>query len=402
MIRRRKKRLTDVHEIIIIMQMLACNKNNNVRIIHHSNRKKATMGLTFSLEKDGQFDQKLYDSYIASDDKIGDLTGKVVAITGTTSGSLGYYVAKAAVAKKAKLVLLLNRESSRSAKTEADVKEGAGEETTVKTIPTDLLSFESVKKAAAVISEISEKNGGLDVLCCNAGIMAMEDKRSVDGFDVQMQANHLSHYLLTKMCMSSLEKAAESRGEARIVFHSSSARYGEDLESKYFEKSDPGTLGGDTSDAKQMFLGHKGSWTRYHQSKLANSVFAMALHDKLQEKGSKVKALSCDPGWAHSNLQTNSMKKGTMGGGFARIGSWIGHSAADGSLGCAMACFSQEANSGDFYMPDKTGGMRGAPVKSILEGKPLKSGGEKESLSAENKRIIMDCSEKAFGFNSTL
>lgn len=360
------------------------------------------MGGTFSVEKDaGHFTQDLYDSYIASDDKLSDLSGKVVAITGTTTGSLGYFVAKAAVAKKAKHVILLNRESSRSAKTETDVKEGASEGTTVQTIPIDLLSFDSVKKAAAEVNKVADKNGGLDVLCCNAGIMAMEDKRTDDGFDLQIQANQLSHYLLMKTVLPSLEKATESRKESRIVFHSSSARYGKDLEAKYFEKCEPGTLGGDgASDFSQMMFGKGGSWTRYHQSKLANSAFIMALHDKLQEKGSKVKAISCEPGWAHSNLQTNAIKEGTMSNGFAKVGAYVGHSAADGSLGCVMACFAPDANSGDFYMPDSMGGMRGAPFKSIVGGKPFKT--EKESLSEKNKKTIIESCEKAFGFSSTL
>ena len=39
-----------------------------------------------------------------------------------------------------------------------------------------------------------------------------------------MQTNHLSHFLLTQLCMPALETAASLRGEARIVNHSSCAR----------------------------------------------------------------------------------------------------------------------------------------------------------------------------------
>ena len=60
--------------------------------------------------------QALYDSYVESEFK--DLSGKVVAITGTSPGSIGFYLAKAAVAKNAKYVLLLNRESERAVKAE--------------------------------------------------------------------------------------------------------------------------------------------------------------------------------------------------------------------------------------------------------------------------------------------
>lgn len=44
-------------------------------------------------------------------------------------------------------------------------------------------------------------------------------------------------------------------------------------------------------------------WERYHQSKLANVVFVRALHEKLQAKGSKVKAVSAHPGLAATDLQ---------------------------------------------------------------------------------------------------
>ena len=66
---------------------------------------------------------------------------------------------------------------------------------------------------------MSSTYGGLDVLVNNAGVMMQPDHRTTDCFDVQMQTNHLSHFLLTKMLMPSLEMAAFSRGEARVVQH---------------------------------------------------------------------------------------------------------------------------------------------------------------------------------------
>ena len=81
-----------------------------------------------------------------------------------------------------------------------------------------------------ISNKISEKNGGLDILACNTSIMAMNDDRTVDGFNVEIQACHLSHAMLTKQCMSSLQQAAKTRDEARVVFQSLMARYGDDLE----------------------------------------------------------------------------------------------------------------------------------------------------------------------------
>mmetsp|Transcript_109960 Transcript_109960/g.342837 ORF Transcript_109960/g.342837 Transcript_109960/m.342837 type:complete len:115 (-) Transcript_109960:191-535(-) len=83
-------------------------------------------------------------------------------------------------------------------------------------IPCDLMSFKSVRAAAdKMCADFSQK--GMDALVNNAGIMAFKDKATEDGCDVQMQTNHLSHFLLAKLCMPLLETAASLRGEARIV-----------------------------------------------------------------------------------------------------------------------------------------------------------------------------------------
>ena len=51
-----------------------------------------------------------------------------------------------------------------------------------------------------------------------------KDAATVDGYDSQMQTNHLSHFLLTKELLPLLEKAAALRGEARVVTLTSLAR----------------------------------------------------------------------------------------------------------------------------------------------------------------------------------
>ena len=51
-----------------------------------------------------------------------------------------------------------------------------------------------------------------------AGVMALEDKAAKDGYDVQMQTNHLSHFLLTALLWERLLAAPEG---ARVVQHSS-------------------------------------------------------------------------------------------------------------------------------------------------------------------------------------
>ena len=166
-----------------------------------------------------------------------DMTGKVAAITGTTSGT-GFVCARE-IAKKGGAVLLLNRQSDRATtalkQLQSEVPNGEFE-----AIACDLQSFTSVKKAA---EEIKSKYQVLDILVNNAGVMALQDKATADGYDVQMQTNVISHFLLTKELFPLLKKSQE----ARIVNHSSMARLGGPLESKYFG-ANGGNLGGDGTE----------------------------------------------------------------------------------------------------------------------------------------------------------
>ncbi len=155
-----------------------------------------------------------------------DMTGRIVAVTGTTTGT-GYFCARE-LAKRGATVLLLNRASSRSESSLATLKE-AVPGATFDPIVCDLQDFDSVRAAIAVIASKYDK---LDVLCNNAGVMALEDYATKDGYDVQMQTNCLSHFLLTRDLMPLLKKS----DDARIVNHSSGARIGPPLEEKYFAK----------------------------------------------------------------------------------------------------------------------------------------------------------------------
>jgi NAD(P)-dependent dehydrogenase (short-subunit alcohol dehydrogenase family) len=228
-----------------------------------------------------------------------DVSGKVFAITGTTSGT--GFVAAQTVAQHNGVVLLLNRPSSRSVeslkKLQAAVPEG-------KFVPIDcdLQDFASVRKA---IAEIKEKYTSLYCLSNNAGIMATPDEITNDGYDKQMQTNHLSHFLLTKELFPLLLASSKEHGDARIVQHSSLGRHGtigNILDEKYLDKYEKdGMLGGDVGG--RPYNGP--DWQRYYQTKLANSVFCQALHHKLvgnDDDRKNILSLAAHPGMAFTNL----------------------------------------------------------------------------------------------------
>ena len=283
-----------------------------------------------------------------------DMTGKVVAITGTTSGT-GYVCARE-LAKLGAHVLLLNRESERSAaalaKLEQEVPNGK-----LTAVTCDLQDFDSVRAAA---QRINEEHDVLDVLCNNAGVMALPDRATKDGYDVQMQTNSISPFLLTKELFPLLKKSKDGR----IVNHTSMARLGAPHEAKYFAKQG-GDLGGDgTEEENAAFEGPR--WQRYHQTKLANCTFTYGLQKKLEENQiGNVKVLLAHPGLAATNLQTTTAGTGGMdlGSGFMANA----QTAEDGALGIIRGCADPEAQSGDFYGPEKwTGFPDKLPPEDLL------------------------------------
>jgi NAD(P)-dependent dehydrogenase (short-subunit alcohol dehydrogenase family) len=275
-----------------------------------------------------------------------DMTNKVVAITGTTSGT-GFVCARE-VAKKGATVILLNRESERAKKSHQQLLESVPSGK-FDLIACDLQSFESVRNAMKVIRSKYQK---VDVLVNNAGVMALKDEATVDGYDVQMQTNCISHFLITKELFPLLKKSEE----ARIVNHSSMARLGGPLEMKYFEKNG-GNLGGNGTDEENAnFQGPR--WERYHQTKLANCAFTYGLKKKFEENGiSDIIPLLAHPGLALTNLQITTAADGGMEGNSEFMNQ--AQTAEDGATGIIRATMDKNVKPGDFFGP--AAGWKGFP-----------------------------------------
>lgn len=302
-----------------------------------------------------------------------DMTGKVAAVTGTTSGT-GYVCARE-LAKKGATVILLNRESDRSQKSleslTSEVPNGKFE-----AVACDLQNFDSVRAAT---DQIKANYEVLDVLVNNAGVMALPDKATNDGYDVQMQTNVISHFLLTKELYPLLKES----DEARIVNHSSMARLGGPLSAEYFGKNG-GNLGGDgTEEENNGFQGPR--WERYHQTKLANCAFTYGLKKKLEEAGvTNVLPLLAHPGLAATNLQITTAETGGMDAESEFM--QRAQSPEDGATGIIRASMDSEAKSGNFYGP--TAGWSGFP--DLLEP-------EEFLYSDETININWEGCEKAVG-----
>ena len=290
------------------------------------------------------------------------LNGKVALVTGGNSG-LGLATVKALAGKGAHVLL--------AARSEAKGKEAIGQvlksfpSASVELIHLDLASQENIKNAAGVvISKVDQ----LDFLINNAGLMAMPEMKTEDGFEIQFGVNHLGHWTLTSQLMGLL-LAADA---ARIVTVTSSAHHliwNINFDDPHFsEKYSP--------------------WAAYSQSKLANYLFALGLHREFQKTGKRAKSLLAHPGLSHTNLQVETYNQGAAGwaGTVSKdLAAKIGMSADDGALPQIRAALDPKAKSGEFYAP-----------RYFTAGKPVK----RPILRTQNRKNIKrlwDLSEKETG-----
>jgi NAD(P)-dependent dehydrogenase (short-subunit alcohol dehydrogenase family) len=323
---------------LLVVTINFVNDNRQQKLQKSIDNSKEMMGIFLS--KFGKFEKDLPD-----------VSGKVFVITGTTSGT-GFNAAKT-VAKHNGTALLLNRPSSRSVASLDKLKEAVPEGKFVP-IDCDLQSFDSVRKAC---KEIKTKYTSIYCLANNAGIMATPDEITADGYEKQMQTNHLSHFLLTKELFPLLEASSKECGDARIVQHSSLARQRpESLEEKFLSKQEKaGMLGGDDPSAK-MLTGPE--WTRYQHTKLANSVFCQALHNKLSSSTDKIrsniKSLCAHPGWSTTNLSDHLSVSFFARIIFIPIMFFSAQSPEDGSMGLIKGMMEKPGNvkSGVLYGPN--------------------------------------------------
>eukprot|EP00640_Fibrocapsa_japonica_P000130 CAMPEP_0113945080 /NCGR_PEP_ID=MMETSP1339-20121228/38470_1 /TAXON_ID=94617 /ORGANISM="Fibrocapsa japonica" /LENGTH=378 /DNA_ID=CAMNT_0000950483 /DNA_START=235 /DNA_END=1371 /DNA_ORIENTATION=+ /assembly_acc=CAM_ASM_000762 len=134
---------------------------------------------------------------------------KLCVITGTTSG-LGKETARALLENGNYYVICACRDVNKMEK----VAEAEGfDKDSYTVLPLDLASLDSVK---AFIPKLNKVKGGraLDRLVCNAAVYQpalSTPKYTADGFEEQLQINHLSHFLLCSLLINDMKRAKDPR-----------------------------------------------------------------------------------------------------------------------------------------------------------------------------------------------
>ena len=149
----------------------------------------------------------------------GMLTGKIIFITGCSSG-IGIETARALFATGATLYLTA-RDIEKAEKALPDLKNSSR----VHILSLDLNSFESVRACAA---DFLSKSQILNIFIANAGVMACPEGRTNDGFEIQFGTNHLAHFLLFNLLKPTLLASATLKLPSRAILLTSIAhRYAE-------------------------------------------------------------------------------------------------------------------------------------------------------------------------------
>ncbi|KAH7124965.1 hypothetical protein B0J13DRAFT_565955 [Dactylonectria estremocensis] len=266
------------------------------------------------------------------EDDIPDLSGKVIIVTGGSSGLGKESVLQLAKHNPAAIYLTARTEARGKAAIEEIERAVPAAKDKIKYLELDLGSFASIKNAADNFRNQSDR---LDVLMNNAGLMATPPSLTTDGYEVQFGSNYMGPALFTKLLLPTIAKTAERGGDARVV----------SLSSELFKQAPKeGIL---LSRCKTPLEDISGL-ARYGQSKLADYYHTRSLGQKYPT----IKFIAIHPGVVNTGLFDDFRKRRPwLGGLISIVGSVILTDVHAGARAQLWASTTDRLNvkSGGFY-----------------------------------------------------
>jgi NAD(P)-dependent dehydrogenase (short-subunit alcohol dehydrogenase family) len=249
------------------------------------------------------------------------LDGRTAIVTGANSG-IGLVAARELARVGARVVMAV-RNTSKGDEA-ASALEGS-----VEVRKLDLANLDSVREFAAGF------DGDIDLLINNAGVMALPESRTADGFEMQIGTNHLGPFALTNLLLPQVRD--------RVVTISSGAhRMGKiDLDDLNWENR------------------RYDRWRAYGQSKLANLLFTLELQRRLDGAGSNVIAVAAHPGYSATNLQSHTGSR--LQNALMVIGNKVWAQSDEKGAWPTLYAATQDIAGGAYVGPDGFQEMRGHP-----------------------------------------
>jgi NAD(P)-dependent dehydrogenase (short-subunit alcohol dehydrogenase family) len=203
-----------------------------------------------------------------------DLGGKTVLLTGCNSG-LGFETMRVLASRGTQIIGVARTRK----KAEDAAKKIEGEITPV---ACELSDLDSV---VACTDEIDAMDRPIDILICNAGIMALPKLQQKYGLEMQFLTNHLGHFVLVNRLLDRVTEA----DSGRLVMVSSLGHY----------TSVAGGINFDNLSGEKHYV----PFTFYGQSKLANLLMSNELARRLEGSGATSNAIH--PGIIMTPLMRN-------------------------------------------------------------------------------------------------
>ncbi|OHF04122.1 hypothetical protein CORC01_00461 [Colletotrichum orchidophilum] len=266
---------------------------------------------------------------------IPNLDGKVIIVTGGSSGLGKESVTQLAKHNPARIYLTARTEARGNAAIKEIEQAVPAAKDRIKYLELDLGSFAAIKKSAEAFLDSSDR---LDILINNAGLMATPPGLTKDGYEVQFGSNYMGPALFTKLLLPILTKTAEQSGtDVRVV----------NLSSELFKQAP--TEGILLSKCKTP-LNDISSLARYGQSKLADYYHTRTLSQLYPS----IKFVAVHPGVVNTGLFDDFKKRRPWVGGMISVLGSIFltdvHAGARAQLWASTAP-TASVKSGGFYNP---------------------------------------------------
>ncbi|OFB41194.1 dehydrogenase [Mycolicibacterium sp. (ex Dasyatis americana)] len=258
-------------------------------------------------------------------DRLGDLTGKRIIVTGATNG-VGLGTARALTRAGAHVILAV-RNTVLGAQRAAEI----GGSTEV--IELDLADLSSVHAFAGRL------DGDVDILINNAGALSQHRADTVDGFEMTMGTNLLGPFALTNLLYRRVRQQIVNVGSEA---HKSATLRLDDMHLRH----------------------HK--WTvmgAYGRSKLAVMLWGLDLDRRLRAAKSPVVTQLTHPGWVASNLPNVSDKplmSAVQRG--VKVVADVFANDIDAGAAPTLYCLSEPIPPGSYVGVEGRFGLRGGPV----------------------------------------
>src|SRR5215212_3639737 len=259
-----------------------------------------------------------------SPEKLPSLDGRTAIVTGANSG-IGLAAARE-LARAGAHVVLAVRNTEKGERAAASLP--APGDVEVRRL--DLADLASIREFADGF------DGEIDLLINNAGVMAVPESRTEDGFEMQIGTNHLGHFALTNLLLPQVRD--------RVVTVASGAhRIGKinlaDLnwENRRYDR-----------------------WRAYGQSKLANLLFTLELQRRMDEAGSDVRAVAAHPGWSATNLQSHTGSR--IQNALMAVGNKVWAQSDEQGAWPTLYAATQDLPGAAYVGPDGFQEMRGHPA----------------------------------------